>query len=98
MKNGHFFKILQKLCITKQKCQKWPIFVDEKEIDKIRNTPEIFPFVAKFVFSWSLEIVLDLLHGRKKLKNVFGTYGFFFSVNHYIYSNIFFLFHVNGAR
>ena len=25
-------------------------FVDEIEIDKIRNTAEIFPFMAKFVF------------------------------------------------
>ena len=45
----------QKLCIIKQKCQKWPIFVDEIEIDKIRNTAEIFPFVAKSVFSWTLK-------------------------------------------
>ena len=25
-------------------------FIDEIEIDKIRNTAEIFPFMAKFVF------------------------------------------------
>jgi len=30
-------------------------FVDEIEIDKITNTAKIFPFVAKFVFLWTLE-------------------------------------------
>ena len=34
-------------------------FVDEIEIDKIRNTAEIFPFMAKVVFLWTLEIVLE---------------------------------------
>ena len=34
-------------------------FVDEIEIDKIRNTVEIFPFMAKFVFLWTPEIALD---------------------------------------
>ena len=47
-------------------------FVDEIEIDKIRNTAEIFPFMAKFVFLWTLEIVLDLLYGRNtRLKKPF---------------------------
>ena len=31
--------------IIMQNCQKWPIFVDEIEIDKIRNTTEIFAFL-----------------------------------------------------
>ena len=47
-------------------------FVDEIEIDKIRNTAEIFPFMAKFFFLWTLEIVLDLLYGRNtRLKKLF---------------------------
>ena len=46
-------------------------FVDEIKIDKITNTAEIFPFVAKFVFLWTLEIVLDKLYGRNSLKNYF---------------------------
>ena len=47
-------------------------FVDEIKIDKITNTAEIFPFVAKFVFFlWTLEIVLDKLYGRNSLKNYF---------------------------
>ena len=33
-------------------------FVGEIEIDMVRNTAEISPFQAKFVFSWTLEIVL----------------------------------------
>ena len=44
-------------------------FVDEIEIDKIRNTAEIFPFMAKFVFFlWTLEIGLDLLYERNSWK------------------------------
>ena len=46
-------------------------FVDEIKIDKITNTAEIFPSVAKFVFLWTLEIVLDKLYGRNSLKNLF---------------------------
>ena len=40
--------ILQGLYI-KAKLSKMADFVDEIEIDKIRNTSEIFPFMAKFV-------------------------------------------------
>ena len=54
------------------------LFRSEIEIDKIRNTPEIFPFVGKFVFSWTLEIVLDLLHGRKNIETFLELTVFFF--------------------
>ena len=62
-----------------------------KEIDKIRNTAEIFPFVAKFVFSWTLEIVLDLLHGRKNLETFLVLTVFFFRLI-IIFTVIFFFF------
>lgn len=45
-------------------------FVDGIEVDKVRNTAEIFSFMVKFVFKlWTLETVLDLLYGRNRLKS-----------------------------
>ena len=43
------FKHFAKAIYTKAKLSKMTIFVDEIEIDKIRNTAEIFPFMAKVV-------------------------------------------------
>ena len=69
-------------------------FMDEIEIDKIRNTAEIFHFFAKFVFLWTLENFLYKLYGKNSFKRAFfGSYRFFL-VN-YIY-RIFLLFH--GSR
>ena len=46
-----FLDVLQRLYIVRQtKVSKMADFVDEIEIDKIWNTAEIFPFMAKFVF------------------------------------------------
>ena len=53
------FKHFAKAIYSKAaKLSKMTDFVDEIEIDKIRNTAEIFPFMAKVVFLWPLEIVL----------------------------------------
>ena len=46
MKICHFAKAIY----SKANLSKMADFVDEIEIDKIRNTAEIFPFMAKFVF------------------------------------------------
>ena len=58
MKNGNFFKQFAKPIYGEAKLSKMADFLDEIEIDKIRNTAEIFPFMAKFVFLRTLAIVL----------------------------------------
>ena len=54
-------------------------FVDEIEIDKIRNTAEVFPFMAKFVFFFvKFRNRFGLILLKKKAKKPFFiTYGFF---------------------
>ena len=44
------FKDFAKAICSKAKLSKMADFVDEIEIDKIRNTAEVFPFMAKLVF------------------------------------------------
>ena len=44
------FKHFPKAIYNQAKLSKMADFVDEMEIDKVRNTAEIFPFLAKFVF------------------------------------------------
>ena len=44
------FKHFAKAISSNAKLSKMADFVDEIEIDKIRNKAEIFPFMAKFVF------------------------------------------------
>ena len=49
VKNDHFWTFY-KGYMKWGKIVKNGRFIDEIEIDKIRNTAEIFPFMAKFVF------------------------------------------------
>ena len=58
VKNDHFWTFYKRY-MKWGKIVKNGRFIDEIEIDKIRNTAEIFPFMAKFVFLWTLEMVLD---------------------------------------
>ena len=53
------FKDFTKAIYSKAKLSKMADFVDEIEIDKVRNTAEVFPFMAKFVFLWTIGIILD---------------------------------------
>ena len=56
MKNGHFLTICEDYIYVEAKLSKMADF--EIEIDKIRNTAEIFSFMAKFVFLRALAIAL----------------------------------------
>ena len=46
-------------------------FVDEIEIDKIRNTAEIFPFMAKFFFFMDSRNCFGVTVWKKQLKRTF---------------------------
>ena len=63
------------------------------EIDKIRNTAEIFPFLAKFVFDWLLKSFwVNCVEKKNRLRNLFSTYAFFSLI---IIFTVIFFFSVN---